>query len=93
MSDEEGEENEVTLFRPAFSRAMLLQKAEDAGFFVALDAPKWDRLLALLAERNVGFFHAGTDAAKVIATAHGRDKDMVLRLREQKDGTQQQPSA
>lgn len=89
MADEQDDlesGREVTLFRGEFAKKMLLQKAEEAGFFTALEAQKWNKLLELLGTRSIGFFHAGTEAAKVVAAAHGRGKDMTLRIRAEGNG-------
>lgn len=77
---------EVTLFRGDFAKKMILQKAEEAGFFTAIELQKWNKLLELLGGRNIGFFHAGPEAAKIVAAAHGKGRDMTLRLRAETNG-------
>jgi hypothetical protein len=82
MADEQDESpNEVTLFRPSFAKLMLLQKAEEAGFLAAMEPEKWSKLFSLLQERGIGFFHAESEAKKIIDSAHARNKDMMLRMR------------
>jgi uncharacterized protein YjcR len=89
MADEQDETspNEVTLFRPGFAKLMFLQKAEEAGFFSAMEPEKWSKLFSLMQERGIGFYHAEPDAKKIIDSAHARNKDMMLRMRGEGNGT------
>lgn len=86
--EEEGGENEVTLFRPSFARSMFMQKAEEAGFMVAMDPERWSKLFSLLQERSIGFYHAAPEARKIVDVAHGKNKDMTLRMRAESNGAQ-----
>jgi hypothetical protein len=92
MAEEEEGDNEVTLFRPNFARMMFMQKAEEAGFMVAMEPDKWAKLFSLLQERSIGFFHAAPEAQKVIGTAHDKNKDMTLRMRADSNGAPPKPS-
>ena len=83
VESENGSGTEVTLFRPDFAKTMLIQKADEAGFFTAMDASKWEKLVALLSARGIGFYHADPEAMKIILDAAKSDKNVSVRLRSQ----------
>jgi hypothetical protein len=80
-SEDDGDGCEVTLFKPSFEKEAFFQKAEAAGFLVALELHKWERLLALLRERGMGIYHASPEARVAIADVHGKGRDVTLNLK------------
>jgi hypothetical protein len=84
-AEDDGDGCEVTLFKPSFEQEAFFQKAEAAGFLVALDLPRWQRLLALLRERGMGLYHASPSARVAIADVHAKGRDVTLNLKKGND--------